>query len=845
MQLNESDTRAKLINPAIYKRGWTEDCIRREETAGTIEIINGRARRARGRIDYVLRCKVNAEAQPVALALLEAKKESLPPGHGLEQGKEYARCRRQNIKFVFSSNGHQFVEYDAFTGKTSTPRPMTEFPTPDQLRARYEQGMGFLLTSPVARPLLQPYAGGESIRRYYQDAAIRAVMEKLAQDTAAGKPGRALLSLATGAGKTFIAVNLLKRISDSGQYTNALFVCDRDELRTQALRHFQNVFGSDAAEVFRKPDGTNNAKNARIHIATYQTLGVEGEDDDTTRLTDFYPDGAFTHIIIDECHRSAWGKWSDVLRRNPQAAQIGLTATPRQLAEEIEKTTAQKDQPPTPAPSALDPAPEEPFLRAADPDSVSLSAASIHTEHTPDSDYLPPSMELLADAAICADNYRHFGPPVYEYDMAQAIEDGYLAACELVKGRVNIDETGITKQEILKRHPTDALTGLPVTAEQLDERYRKTQYEDRILLPDRVLAMCRDLFDYLLATGGPEQKTIIFCARDRHADDVAACLNNLYAEWCTAHKKTRREPFAFKCTSASSGNDQLPDLRAATRSHFIATTVDLLSTGVDVPCVRNIVFFKYLNSPISFYQMVGRGTRIDAPTNKLMFRVYDYTDASRLFGKEFVTKPRSGAPGLPPPDGPDDDPPPAFVVEGFEVHVTEAGRFIMADVDGKAMPVPLDEYKARLAERLVAEVHTLADFRARWVDPPSRSELLGFLNRSGYLPSVLRRVEERDDYDLYDVLAELGWGLAPRTRIDRALAFTYKHEEWLNTLPPSAAATILAIVRQFASGGTDVLEMRHIFQTPEVKAAGGLEALKAAGKPADLLRETKARMFAA
>ena len=855
MNLNESDTRAKLIEPALHKKGWTEDFIRREETAGTVEIINGKARRrARGKMDYVLRVKVNAETQPVALALIEAKKESLPPGHGLEQGKSYAECRRQNVKFVFSSNGHQFVEYDAFTGKTSAPRPMTEFPTPEDLRVRYEQGMGFSLASPVARPLLQPYSGGEGARRYYQDAAIRAVMEKIARDTTAGKPGRALLSLATGAGKTFIAVNLLKRISDSGQYTNALFVCDRDELRAQALRHFQNAFGSDAAEVFRKPDGTNNAKNARIHIATYQTLGVESEDGDTTRLTDFYPDGAFTHIVIDECHRSAWGKWSDALRRNPHAAQIGLTATPRQLADNIIRSV-QTDKPMLSRENGFLPTGKIPFLAAADAGAASLSEASIHTESSLNA-YSVSNDTLFADAALCADNYRHFGQPVYEYDMAQAIEDGYLAACELLKGRVNIDETGITKEEILARCPTDALTGLPVTAAQLDELYRKTQYEDRILLPDRVLAMCRDLFNYLLATGGPEQKTIVFCARDRHADDVAACLNNLYADWCAAHKKPRRDNYAFKCTAASSGNDQLPDLRAATRSHFIATTVDLLSTGVDVPCVRNIVFFKYLKSPISFYQMVGRGTRIDAPTNKLMFRVYDYTDASRLFGEGFITKPRPDGPVPPPlppdgPDGPQPPPPPppppapAFVVEGFEVHVTEAGRFIVADVDGKAMPVPLDEYKARLAERLVAEVHTLADFRSRWVDPPSRDELLKFLNRSGYLPTVLRRVEERDDYDLYDVLAELGWGLAPRTRADRALAFAYKHEEWLNALPPPAAATLRAIARQFASGGTDVLEMRHIFQTPEVKAAGGLEALKAAGKPADLLRETKTRMFAA
>jgi len=115
MPLNESDTRAKLIDPAIHRRGWTEDLIRREETAGTVEIINGKARRrSRGKIDYVLRVKVNVDTQPVALSLIEAKKESLPAGHGLDQAKGYAECKRLNVKFIFSSNGHQFVEFDCF-----------------------------------------------------------------------------------------------------------------------------------------------------------------------------------------------------------------------------------------------------------------------------------------------------------------------------------------------------------------------------------------------------------------------------------------------------------------------------------------------------------------------------------------------------------------------------------------------------------------------------------------------------------------------------------------------------------------------------------------------------------
>jgi type I restriction enzyme R subunit len=393
---------------------------------------------------------------------------------------------------------------------------------------------------------------------------------------------------------------------------------------------------------------------------------VDREDGDASFLTTFYPNDYFSHIIIDECHRSAWGKWSQVLTRNPGAVQVGLTATPRQLVQKLcELTEGEREADPWQGPEL----PEGALLAAE-------SSAPYRVQGSEAPGTALVSKEARADAAVCADNLRYFGEPAYEYDMAQAIEDGYLAACEIQKGRVNLDDSGITLDQILARQPTDARTGLPITRAQLKERYEKTQYEDRILLPDRVLAMCQDLFAYLLATGGSEQKTIICCARARHADDVAVCMNNLYAQWCAQNGKQPLDFYAFNCTAAASGNDQLPDLRGSSRSHFIATTVELLTTGVDVPCVRNIVFFKYLKSPISFYQMVGRGTRIDLPTGKLMFRVHDYTDATRLFGEDFLTKPRTGgSDGLPPPPPPEE---PTISVEGFDVHVTDAGRFIVA-----------------------------------------------------------------------------------------------------------------------------------------------------------------------
>jgi type I restriction enzyme, R subunit len=183
--------------------------------------------------------------------------------------------------------------------------------------------------------------------------------------------------------------------------------------------------------------------------------------------------------------------------------------------------------------------------------------------------------------------------------------------------------------------------------------------------------------------------------------------------------------------------------------------------------------------------------------------------------------------------------------EGFEVRITAAGRYIVTKVDGKDIAITVEEYKERLAARLVAECPTLQEFRTRWVTPSTRRSLLALLPDGGHAVARVRQLEGLDDCDLYDVLADLGYGLAPRTRAERAAAFTYKSADWLAQLPPDAAATLKALAAQFARSGTDGLENPHIFETPDVVRAGGLRALQAAGQPAEVLRETKERMFAA
>jgi type I restriction enzyme R subunit len=245
--------------------------------------------------------------------------------------------------------------------------------------------------------------------------------------------------------------------------------------------------------------------------------------------------------------------------------------------------------------------------------------------------------------------------------------------------------------------------------------------------------------------------------------------------------------------------------------------------------------------------MLGRGTRLDPPTGKLMFRVYDYTDATRLFGLSFLTRfaPREEPSAEPPSSGPAPPRERTLVVEGFDVRVGDAGRYIVTQVDGKAVPITLEEYKERLAARLVEGAPTLERFREHWIAPPERHELLASLPDSGRSALLVRVLEEMGEYDLYDVLAELGYGLAPRTRVGRAEAFNYKHRDWLEQLPAAAAETLKALASQFVRGGTEGLESPQVFDTPEVTKAGGLPALKPLGRPAEIIRETKERLFAA
>ncbi|MDP3822653.1 MAG: DEAD/DEAH box helicase family protein [Burkholderiales bacterium] len=803
MSMNEADTRYHLIDPVLRTKGYvSRDQITLETilTPPPVEPTGakGRRRKGPGRTDYLLCVQVGGMPKALPVAVLEAKKEGEDPLKGMQQAKGYADCQRFDVKYVFSTNGHKYGEFDCVTSLQGGPFLFPDFPPHPDLTARYAKDTGIDMTRPEAALLFQADSPAWSLSRYYQDAAIRAAIEKILVDGQAGRPPRVLLTLATGAGKTVIATNLLWRLNQAGQLPKpALFLCDRDELREQAYTKLKAAFG-DNARIVRTERGGNAAQNARVHVATYQTLGLDDEEGFASFLTEHYGEDAFSVIIIDECHRSAWGRWSEVLRRNPNAMHIGLTATPRKL-EESDKASHE-------------------------------------------------------DKEITANNRQYFGEPVYEYTLIQAQEDGYLAACEIVKRKASIDSTTFTKKEILAAGVRDIKTGKLLTEEDLTkDAYTGKDFDDELFIELRTPKMCADLFELLCENGGPEQKVIIFCTREIHADRVTQHMNNLYVRWCNERGDTPKDHYAFKCMGgANNGSDMIEPMRGSGERAFIACTVDLLEAGVDIERLNAVVFFRYLQSPIKFYQMVGRGTRIHEETQKFKFWLYDYTDVTSLFGTDFITKPPRPGGGRKGGDDDDDDDgggggdgPAVGEIAGQRVSINAQGRFILSRRDGRDTPIPVDEYRREVIQRVIAEANNLEEFRALWIETQKRRSLIDHLLGDNFSPEVIREIDQMTDFDLYDFFGHHGYQARALKRPERGGLFIESNRPWFDGMDPKAAIVLKGLGHQFATGGTDALETPALWEVPEIKLAGGLDALRVVGRPTDVMREAKGRLFGA
>lgn len=315
--LSERDICTKYITPAVHQAGWDiHEQIREEYTFTDGRVIvrgNLTTRGKKKRADYILFHRPN-----FPIAVIEAKDNNHAVGAGMQQALEYASML--DIQFVYSSNGDGFIEHDMKLGH-ERELSLEQFPTPDELWQRYKEHKE--IDSEQEELVTEPYyfALGEKAPRYYQRAAINRTIEAIAKGQK-----RLLLVMATGTGKTYTAFQIIWRLWKARKARKILYLADRNILIDQTI---QNDF-APFKKVITKIEKRTLDSSYEIYMSLYHQLS--GNSDEMEIFTEFSPD-FFDLVIVDECHRGSArdnSRWRRILEYFESAAQLGLTATPKE-----------------------------------------------------------------------------------------------------------------------------------------------------------------------------------------------------------------------------------------------------------------------------------------------------------------------------------------------------------------------------------------------------------------------------------------------------------------------------------------------------------------------------------
>lgn len=324
--LTEADIRTKFITPALVGQNggkWDLMTQIREEsyfTRGRV-IVRGRTvhRGEAKKADYILFYKPN-----LPIAVIEAKDNNHAVGAGMQQALEYAELL--DVPFVYSSNGDAFLEHDrtATTGTVTREIPLDQFPTPEQLWARYRKAKAFTPDQEMVATQDYYEFGSGKVPRYYQWIAINRTVDAIARGE-----NRILLVMATGTGKTYTAFQIIWRLWKSGTKKRILFLVDRNILADQTKINDFKPFGAAMTKI------TNRTvdKSFEVYLCLYQA--VTGTEEEQNIYKQFSPD-FFDLVIVDECHRGSAAEdaaWRKVLEYFSSATQIGLTATPKETRD--------------------------------------------------------------------------------------------------------------------------------------------------------------------------------------------------------------------------------------------------------------------------------------------------------------------------------------------------------------------------------------------------------------------------------------------------------------------------------------------------------------------------------
>ncbi|EFN6305378.1 DEAD/DEAH box helicase family protein [Escherichia coli] len=442
----------------------------------------------------------------------------------------------------------------------------------------------------------------------------------------------------------------------------------------------------------------------------------------------------------------------------------------------------------------------------------------------------------------------YFGDPVYVYSLKEGIEDGFLAPYKVVRVDIDVDLQGW--------RPTKGQTDL--NGEVIDDRiYNQKDFDRTMVIDERTELVARTITDYLKRTN-PIDKTIVFCNDIDHAERMRRALVNLNPE-----QVKKNDKYVMKITGDDEiGKAQLDNFINPKKAYpVIATTSELMTTGVDAKTCKLVVLDQNIQSMTKFKQIIGRGTRIDERYGKLWFTILDFKKATELFADErfdgipekvMDTTPEDIAdpesdfeekleeisehddeqvtgvdePPAPPYQVTDTDdvgPLPEedekkirkFHVNGVAVGVI-AQRVQYYDADGKLVTESFKDYTRKT---LLKEYASLDDFTRKWQDADRKEAIIHELEQQGIIWEVLAE-EVGKDLDPFDMLCHVVYGQPPLTRKERAE--NVRKRNYFTKYSEAAQAVLDNLLDKYADAGVQEIESIQVLKLKPFDSMGTL-----------------------
>ena len=772
--MNESETRAELIDPAIASAGWGTvpgSRVAREQriTLGRLHGQGGGRPRQPGELaDYVLHYRGQM------LAVVEAKSDEKPLTEGLRQAKQYAE--KLETPFAYCTNGRGLYRVDMRSGEEEEIEH--RYPSPDDLwRAAFGEQEELADRWRAAFGAV-PYEdrGGMWQPRYYQHNAIRHALEAVASGR-----DRVLLTMATGTGKTAVAFQIVWKLFHARwslanrenpdaetRRPRVLFLADRNLLANKAF----NAFGAFEDKALVRIDPKNIRKkggvptNGSVFFTIFQTFMTPGsgddEDDPEYAFGELPPD-FFDLIIIDECHRGGAkdeSQWRGILEYFSPAVQLGLTATPRRTAN--------------------------------------------------------------------ADTYNYFGEPVYTYSLKEGINDGFLTPFKVRRVSTTLDEYRYTSDDTIETGEIDREKRYTeadfnrVIEIKAREAKRVELFMESLPAREKTLVFCatqdhalavRDLGNQLRPDGVTDAN---YCCRvtandgDRGEADLKAFQDN---------EKTI-PTILTTSQKLSTGVDAL-NVR-----HIVLMR----------PVKSMIEFKQIIGRGTRLFEGKQHFTIHDFVKAYEHFNDPEW-DGEPVQPEPAGPRPEPPGPGseTPPPPPPPREKIKVTLAPGKERLIDSMVHTSCWDPDGR--PISAAEFLQKLYGDLPELFQSENELRRLWGDPETRRKLLEGLVERGYSPEQLRetmRLIDAGQSDLYDVLAYLAFETPTVTRAERV---ANRLDAILDGRDEAQRTFLEFVLGHYIDDGIDELSLEKLPHLLELKYGGTADAAASLGGPKSI-RET-------